>query len=138
MKVLFDTNVILDVLLDREPFSTHASQLMSMVERGELIGLVCAISITTIHYLVAKVLGRSKALVHVKAILSLFDVAPVNRPVLENALAPEFDDFEDAVIHEAARSFGADCIVTRDLRGFASSKIPALNPLQLIKLLEKG
>jgi predicted nucleic acid-binding protein len=52
MRVLFDTNVILDVLLERRPFSESASKLLSRVEKGEITGLVCATTITTIYYLV--------------------------------------------------------------------------------------
>lgn len=56
MKTLFDTNVILDVLLDREPFSDDASLLLSKVENSEIIGFICAITVTTIHYLATKAL----------------------------------------------------------------------------------
>lgn len=61
MKVLFDTNVILYLLLDREPFSDAASYLLSKVERSEIIGYVCATTITTIHYLATKALGAEAA-----------------------------------------------------------------------------
>ncbi len=86
MKILFDTNVILDVLLDREPFSEDASCLLSKVERSEIIGFLCATTLTTIHYLISKSLGPKEAIEHIQALLSLFEVAPVNRLVLANAL----------------------------------------------------
>ena len=62
MRILFDTNVILDVLLDREPFSTTAAKLFSKVETGEITGYVCATTITTIHYLARKVIGTGSAM----------------------------------------------------------------------------
>ena len=93
MKTLFDTNVILDVLLDREPFSDDASFLLSKVENSEIIGYICATTITTIHYLAAKVLGAQAASGHIRSLLSLFVIAPVNRVVLENALSSKFEDF---------------------------------------------
>ena len=62
MKILFDTNVILDVLLDREPFSSIAAKLFSRVETGEITGYVCATTITTLHYLTRKVVGDELAL----------------------------------------------------------------------------
>lgn len=61
MKVLFDTNIILDVLLDRQPFSEPAVQLMSKVEASEIQGFLCANTITTIHYLISKTLGNQAA-----------------------------------------------------------------------------
>ena len=62
MKVLFDTNIILDVLLDREPFSEHASYLMSKVERSEINGFLCATTVTTIHYLLSRNLDKKMQL----------------------------------------------------------------------------
>ena len=61
MNILFDTNVILDVLLDRKPFSEHAAYLMSKVESSEVSGFLCATTVTTIHYLLLKYLSKEKA-----------------------------------------------------------------------------
>jgi len=93
MKVLFDTNVILDVLLDREPFSVATSLLLAKAEQGEIAGFACATTITTIYYLAAKM-----AFCHVQSLLSLLSVAPVNKLVLENAVAAQFRDFENTVL----------------------------------------
>ena len=71
MKILFDTNVILDVLLDREPFASEASYLLSKVERSEIIGFLGATTITTIHYLLSKSLGPKEVIQHLQALLSL-------------------------------------------------------------------
>ncbi len=136
MKILFDTNIILDVLLDREPFADKASYLLSKVERSEIIGFLCAITITTIHYLASKSLGPKEAIQHIRALLSLFEVAPVNRLVLENALNSKFSDFEDSVLHEAACHAGAEYIITRDISGFKKSRIPAYTPSEFINMLE--
>ena len=115
MKVLFDTNIILDVLLDRKPFSEDAALLMSKVERSEITGFLGATTITTIHYLASKVLGSELALKHIHSILSLFEIAPVNRIVLANALEAQFTDLEAAVLYEAARHIGAKHIITRNI-----------------------
>ncbi len=136
MKVLFDTNVILDVLLDREPFADDASYLLSKVERSELIGFACATTITTIHYLTAKALGVSDACRHIDSLLSLFVIAPVNRSVLENAARSKFDDFEDAVLHASALNAGAQYIVTRNSSDFKKSRLPVLEPGELVNMIE--
>ncbi len=124
MNVLFYTNVILDVLLDREPFSTDAATLLAKVERAEIIGVACATTITTIHYLSTKILGPEAAFRHIESLLALFVIAPVNRLVLENAFAAKFSDFEDAVLHEAAVHAGAQHIVTRNLADFKKASLP--------------
>ncbi len=136
MKALFDTNVILDVLLDKEPFSEHASYLMSKVERSEINGFVCATTVTTIHYLLSKYLDKEKSKKSIASIIALFEVASVNRLVIENALKSKFTDFEDSVLHESARHAGAEYIITRNIKDFKSSKIPAYTPTEFLSMLE--
>ena len=72
MRVLFDTNVVLDLLLDREPFVREALYLFTRVERSELVGLLCATTVTTVHYLLSRALEKKEALGHVRTLLSLF------------------------------------------------------------------
>jgi len=136
MKILFDTNVILDVLLDREPFVNDAALLMSMVEKSEIIGFICATTVTTIHYLATKALDHQAASRHIQTLLSLFVIAPVNRLVLECAAASKFKDFEDAVLHEAAVHAGVEYIVTRNIVDFKYSKLPIFDPAEFINALE--
>ncbi len=136
MKVLFDTNVILDVLFDREPFVEDASYLLSKVEQSEIIGFVCATTITTIHYLLKKALGASKASIYTESLLSLFVIAPVNRLVLEKAIKSKFNDFEDAVIHETALHAGAQYIITRNVKDFKKSQLPVFEPQEFINMVE--
>ncbi len=136
MKILFDTNVILDVLLDREPFSNDASFLLSKVEQSEIIGFLCATTITTIHYLAAKALGGKTASNHIQNLLSLFVIAPVNRLVLENAVISGFKDFEDSVLHEAACHAGAKYIITRNPSDFKNSTLPVFEPREFIRAME--
>ena len=136
MKVLFDTNIILDVLLDRKPFSEHASYLMSKVERSEINGFVCATTVTTIHYLLSKHLDNEKSNESIHSIMALFEVASVNRVVIENALNSKFTDFEDSVLHESARHAGAEYIITRNIKDFKRSKVPVYTPIEFLSMLE--
>ena len=136
MKVLFDTNIILDVLLDRQPFAEHASFLMSKVERSEINGFLCATTVTTIHYLLSKYLDKERAINSINSIMALFEVASVNRLVIENALKSKFTDFEDSVLHESARHAGAEYIITRNIKDFKNTKIPAFTPTEFLNMLE--
>ena len=136
MKVLFDTNIILDVLLDRKPFSEHASYLMSRVERSEINGFLCATTVTTIHYLLSKYLDKKKAIDSINSIMALFEIASVNRLVIENALKSKFSDFEDSVLHESARHAGAEYIITRNIKDFKKSQIPAYTATEFLSMLE--
>lgn len=131
MKVLFDTNVVLDLLLDRVPFSLDAAQCLSMVELGKVEGWLCATTVTTLHYLIRKSGGTKKALESISLLLSLFEIAPVDKTVLEQALRLPFRDFEDAVLHEAARLNSVDMIVTRNVGDFRHATIPVRLPCNL-------
>ena len=131
MRVLFDTNVILDLLLERQPHVEAAAALVARVERGQLKGCLCATTVTTIFYLASKVVGAEAARDQLKLLLGLFEVASVNRVVLDGALAAGFSDFEDAVLHEAAVLWGADCLVSRNVRDFRKARIPVYVPGEL-------
>ncbi|NOX87460.1 MAG: PIN domain-containing protein [Calditrichaeota bacterium] len=135
MKVLFDTNVVLDFLLDRQPFADDAASLFARVEYSEMNGYLCATTVTTIHYLLKKALGDREAAKHISSLLSLFEVAPVNRLVLEEALSAGFSDFEDAVIYEAGRHAGAEFIITRNTKDFKKSELPVYDPSEFVKIL---
>ena len=136
MRVLVDTNVVLDVLLDREPFAADSAEIMSRVETGEISGWLCATTVTTLFYLVAKAADATTAREAVQSLLSLFEIAPVNRPILEGALALGFSDFEDAVLHEAARQVNAQAIVTRNANDFDRAEIPVYTPQELKAILD--
>ena len=83
-----------------------------------------------------KYLDKEKANQSVGALIDLFEIASVNRVVIENALESDFSDFEDAVLHESARLSGTDYIITRDSRDFKRSKIPAYTPTEFLGMLE--
>jgi predicted nucleic acid-binding protein len=132
VKVLFDTNVVLDHMLEREPFVDAAEQLLSLVDSGRIDGAICSTTATTIHYLASKAVGAPAAMEYLRKLLAIFDVACVDREVLLSALDAGFSDFEDAVLHEAASSFGAAAIVTRNGKDFARSTLPVFDPVELL------
>jgi predicted nucleic acid-binding protein len=136
VRVLFDTNVILDVLLDRAPHAAAATQLLDHVAGKTLDGLLGATTLTTIHYLAARAVGATRAERHLRTLLGLFDVAPVTRAVLTDALQLGFPDYEDAVLHEAGRHAGAAAVVTRDSKGFAAARLKVYGPAELLRLIQ--
>jgi predicted nucleic acid-binding protein len=138
MRLLFDTNVVLDVLLDRRRFAEASARSWAAVETGVAEGLLAAHAVTTIHYLVRKELGNSQAARIISSLLGVFGVAAVNQEVLEEALRSPSPDFEDAVTAAAARCAGCDCIVTRDPKGFRGSTVRALTPEAVMPILSAG
>ncbi len=135
MRVLVDTNVVLDVLMAREPHLERALTLFAAIEAGRVRGVLGATTVTTVFYLAAKSVGASAARRHVRALLELFDVASVDRAVLVRALDAGFADFEEGVLHEAAGAAGVDAVVTRDRSGFASATLPVFTPAAFLAAL---
>ena len=128
MKVAIDTNVVLDVLLDRDPYVEDSSQILWAAESGAITALLCATTITTIHYMTVKTLGRAGSIAAIDQLLAIFDVAAVNRQVLQIAAASKIRDYEDAVLAHAAELAGATAIVTRNPKDFAKSGLRAYTP----------
>ena len=137
MRVILDTNVVLDVLLERRPFSGPAATLFAMAERSAIEAFLCATTITTVDYLLNQSLSRAAAKKALHHLLELFEVAPVNRAVLEEALQSGMPDFEDAVLAFSGNLVGADAVVTRNSKDFRRAPIKALDPKQLISILGK-
>jgi predicted nucleic acid-binding protein len=133
--ILFDTNVVLDVLLDRQPYAEASAAAWAAAESGLSKGMLAAHAVTTIHYLIRKELGTIKARRTLSAILRVFAVAPVDSAVLHEALQLPCPDFEDAVTAAAARLAHCEYIVTRDPKGFRGSPVRSLTPEALIPIV---
>lgn len=134
-RLLFDLNVILDVLLERKPHVTIAASLWAEVERGRAEGFLPAHGITTIHYLAQQARGRGFARQTVHDLLSVFQVIPVDEKIIRRALALTLAEFEDAVCAACASAANCDALVTRDPRDFRTSPVPVLDPASALAWL---
>lgn len=129
MRVLFDTNVLLDALLARDRFVVNSVALLEAIEAGRLVGFMSATTVTDVHYLVERqTKSAAVAMVAVTRLLALMEVCAVDRRVLEQAIALKLPDFEDAVQVACAVAIKIEAIVTRDLNGFTGSPILVLSP----------
>jgi len=135
VKVLLDTNVVLDLLLDRKPHSEAAADLSALAETGALVAYLCATTVTTIHYLVGRALDLGRAHNAVADLMAVFEIAPVNRAVLEAALEAGFHDYQDAVLACAARQVDAGALVTRNVRDFKRSPVTSYEPVEFLRML---
>jgi predicted nucleic acid-binding protein len=137
-KFLVDTNVVLDVLLDRHPHVGGSVTVWAAIESGSAQGLLAAHAVTTIHYLVRKELGIARAKRTISAMLKVFGVATVDGAVIQLALELPLSDFEDAVTVAAAQFAGCDYIVTRAPKGFRACGIRSLIPEAVVPLLREA
>ena len=128
--VLLDTNVIIDLFLQREPFAEDANTLVLLIEDGKLQGSLCATTVTTVDYLLSSALGKAIGRSQILRLLKTFDIATVNRRVLQDAADSKLKDFEDAVIAESAKASGIPTIITRNGRDFAGCGLNVYSPRQ--------
>lgn len=135
MRWLVDVNVVLDVLADREPWADHSARVLAHVEHGRATGCVAAHTVTTLHYLLSRHRDQEAAREHVRTLLRLFEVAPVDEDRLLQALDLGLRDFEDAVQAACALREGVDVLVTRNESDFAGIGVEVLSPVRLLARL---
>jgi predicted nucleic acid-binding protein len=135
MKVLIDTNIVLDVLLDRTPFVVDASAVWDTCDDGRLVGFLPASTLTDIFYVARRTTDLSRAQVAVGLCLAAFEIAPVDRQTLEDATALPGADLEDNLQIACAIRIGVAAIVTRNGADFVHAPMPVLTPAELIAQL---
>jgi predicted nucleic acid-binding protein len=134
--VFVDTNVILDFLADRRPFSEFAAKLFQLAQNGRINIHIASISINNTYYILRQVSSHSKALKLIEQILDLVVVQATNEEILRKALKSGFNDYEDAIQYFTARNTnGTEAIVTRNAKDFKKSDIPILSPETAVKLV---
>jgi predicted nucleic acid-binding protein len=135
MRVLLDTNILLDVLLDHAPFVSDSSAIWAACDEGQLVGFIPASTLTDIFSIARRATDRATARVAVGLCLAAFDICPVDRTTIEQATALPGNDFEDNVQLACAMIAGLDVVVTRNDRNFTDSSIPILTPAALLARL---
>jgi predicted nucleic acid-binding protein len=131
VKICFDTNVILDVLLEREPWYTSSVSLLLKAEKNIIEAYLCPTTITTIAYLIQKHKNKKIAKELISHLLNIFNLSHMDKDICQSALSLDFNDYEDAVLHESARNSGMDAIVTRNPRVFRQSSLRIYSPEEL-------
>jgi predicted nucleic acid-binding protein len=135
MKVLIDTNVVLDVLINNSAFSAHSKKIFDFAEQRRITGFISASAITDIFYIAQRKLGKKTAKEAIKKVLKVFSPATVTDNNIYQALDLDWDDFEDSVQYIVGKGLFFFYIVTRNTQDFTSGSIPAATPEQFIKII---
>ncbi len=136
MKIMCDTNIIVDVLLEREPFAEDSCKVLSLCEEHKIDGFVSASSITDIYYLVRKYTHSTDlAYKAVGKMLEIVKVCSVTNKDILTAFQRRARDFEDCLVATCAKSIRCDYIVTRNKKDFEEFDIPLLTPVELLNQL---
>jgi hypothetical protein len=138
MKVLVDLNVLLDFLQKCEPFFDAAASVIDLVLFGRAVGVLPAHAVTTIHHFLARGASRQQSEEVMRWILERFEIAVGDKNLLLDALSLPVPDYEYAVTALAAQRSACACVVTRNLRDFGGSPVPAMLPADFLRLAEKG
>jgi len=138
MKVLIDTNVILDVLLERHPFYKESFIIFQLADQECISGCLSATSITDIFYLLRKARqSYDEVYLIIDELTSLFSVIPVSDTTISSALKLRWKDFEDAVQFVVAKENNIECIITRNKADYQSSDIPCMSPVEFIDFFKE-
>lgn len=138
MKVMIDTNIILDVLTEREPFYIESRRVLSLCEDKAINGYVTASTVTDIFYIVHRYThDKDKTYKCLGSLLDIVKIFPVTNENIVAAYLIKAKDFEDCLLAECAKSNGCAYIITRNPDDFAEFGVPLLSPEEAIKKFDK-
>ena len=132
-RVFIDTNILLDLLLERQPWVHQASVLFSMADRKELDLLCCSLSFSTAVYLMHRLkYSRKEIITKLTIAKSLCTVTTVDSSVIDRVLQSDFSDLEDGMQYYSALAANAEVIVTRNEKDYILSNVPVLSPTEFL------
>ena len=133
MKILVDTNVVLDVLLKRPSFYQDSFTIFRFADQERIIGCITASAITDIFYIANKEIKDTELVYQaIESLADIFSVIPISGTTIANAAALRWKDFEDSVQFMAAKENGVAYIITRNKADYESSDIPCISPTNFI------
>ena len=137
MKIIFlDTNVIIDFLADRRPFSLTAAEIFNASFSGNVKIYISSVSYNNIYYILRQSLSHNETLKLLEALSEMTEIVDVTKTVIKKSLKSEFKDFEDAIQYNCALTVSKlDFIVTRDSKDFKKSTLPVMNPQEAVGII---
>lgn len=133
-KIFIDTDIILDLILEREPFSKFSTKLFSLIENKKIKAFTSPLIFSNLFYILRKLKSREDAIVILKKLKMLLNLLEVNDNIIELALVSEFKDFEDAIQYYVALNNGIKTLITRNLKDYKHSKISVYTAEDYLKI----
>jgi predicted nucleic acid-binding protein len=131
-----DTNVAIDFLANRQPFSLEAAKLFDLAVKGHIKIYISAISYSNIYYILRQSLGNAQALYSLDGLAEMSEIADVTNDIIRQSLKTNFTDYEDAIQYQCALNIPEiDFIVTRNTKDFKKSILPVLTTLEAVSTL---
>ena len=135
VKILIDTDVILDCFFDREPFSENAAKILSLCESKEIKGFVTPVIISNVYYILRQTAKHEKVIEKLKMLVSIAEILVINKDSILQALNSDFKDFEDALQNYSAELYKEiDIIITRNTKDYKNSSLGVMTPDNYLKM----
>lgn len=131
-RLLLDTNIILDIVLNRAPHFEYSSRIFELIDKKRIIGYITASTVTDIYYISRKEKGKEIALEFISNLIEVVDVLGIDKNIIIKAIKSKLKDFEDAVQVSAAKYYEIEIIITRNKSDFLDSGLEILTPKELI------
>jgi predicted nucleic acid-binding protein len=132
--LFIDTDVIIDFLIDRKPFSREAAIIFTLIEQKKLEGFSSSLTFSNLYYVLRKIESHNKVISKLDSLSKMVGILKVEEQTIKNALASGFPDFEDSIQYfSAVDSKKIDVIITRNIRDFKKSEIPVMTPGDFLK-----
>ena len=125
--VFIDTDVIVDFLTDRKPFSLESAKIFSLIDQKKIKGCVSSLSFSNLYYVLRKFGTHKKVISSLQDLSELVDILKVDSDIVKSALTSDFKDFEDSIQYFAAQEHkNVDCIITRNIKDYKNSSLPVM------------
>ena len=135
--VFIDTDVIVDFLTDRKPFSLESAKIFSLIDQKKIKGCVSSLSFSNLYYVLRKFGTHKKVISSLQDLSEMVDILKVDSDIVKSALTSDFKDFEDSIQYFAAQQHKkADCIITRNIKDYKDSSLPVMTPETFLATFE--
>ena len=138
-KIYVDTDVVIDFLIDRKPFSEAASQLFTYGEKQEIEIYISSLSFSNIYYVIRRFVGHEKSIELLNSLEKIVKVLPVDRQIIVQSLNSDFKDFEDGIQNYCAKQIEEiQIIITRNVKDYKKSDLAIHTPESYLKILSRN
>ena len=134
MKLFLDTNIVIDVIANREPFVEDSRIILNLCETGKAEGIISALTLCTISYVLRKFATPGMMRTKLRDLRNILTPIDLSVSLLDKAIASSITDFEDAVQFYTAAYSDADVIITRNIKHFPQDNIPVLTPTEFLAI----
>ena len=133
-RVFIDSDIILDLLAQREEFYPPAAKLFTLLDKGDVLGFTSPIVFANLHYVLRKMRSKEYALKSLRKLKTLISILPVDDKIIGLALDSNFSDFEDSIQYHTAKSYEINFIITRNKKHYKQSKISVCTAEEYLKI----